>query len=42
MNFIFRQTQLYKFLNYCNEVNLEKSLYILIMILKRAKNTLKI
>ncbi|MBU3192273.1 methyltransferase domain-containing protein [Clostridium bowmanii] len=25
MNLIFRQTQLYKFLNYCNEINLEKS-----------------
>lgn len=25
MNFIFRQTQLYKFLNYCNGINLEKS-----------------
>jgi ubiquinone/menaquinone biosynthesis C-methylase UbiE len=25
MKFIFRQTQLYKFLNYCSELNLEKS-----------------
>ena len=25
MKFIFRQTQLYKFLNYCNEIDLDKS-----------------
>lgn len=25
MKFVFRQTQLYKFLKYCNEINLEKS-----------------
>jgi ubiquinone/menaquinone biosynthesis C-methylase UbiE len=25
VNLIFRQTQLYKFLNYCNDINLEKS-----------------
>lgn len=26
MNLVFRQTQLYKFLNYCNESNLEKNI----------------